>query len=257
MEGDFKMDTKDINDIYEKMKNVFKEFLSNIKDSTRVFVRAAPLSSEDAIGRPAKNDYPLQRGVEKLMEADVLGSKGQAYTDQYGNFDGSLEDVLSLKIKDNYERAVFIATFNALLRHFKLVENTIHCKDEEMECCSIIIADKIKKKYDTARNIWLVGLQPRILESLSRNFTVRVTDRADKNIGKTILVEEKSISIENPQNGPDICKWADLILSTGSIFVNNTFCDILSCDKPILFYGTSTAGPAYVLGIPRCCPCSR
>ena len=248
----------DTENVFKRMKNVFTEFLSIMDNSTKVIVRAAPLSVNDAIGRPDKNDYPLQIGVEKLMEADVLGSKGQAYTDQYGNFDGSLKDVLSLKLKDNYERAVFIATFNALLKHFKLVENTIHCKNEEMEYCSKIIAQSIKEKYNDARKIWLVGHQPRILESLSRNFTVRVTDRADTNIGKNILGGGKIYTtIEDPQNGIEICKWADLILSTGSIFVNNTFYDILSCDKPILLYGTTAAGPAYVLGIPRCCPCSK
>jgi len=248
----------DTEDVFERMKNVFKDFLNRFGDNTKVIVRAVPLPAEEAIGSPAKSDYPLQQGVEKLMEADVLGSNGQAYTDQYGNFEGSLEDVLYLKLKDNYERAVFIATFNALLKHFKKVKNTVHCKNEEIEHCSRIITKNIKEKYNSVRNIWLVGFQPRILESLLSDFTVRVTDRADKNIGKKILGGRESyIEIEDPQNGHAICKWADLILSTGSIFVNNTFYDILSCEKPILLYGTTAAGPAYVLGIPRCCPCSR
>lgn len=247
----------DTEDVFIRMKNVFTEFSTILGDNTKVNVIAAPLSVKDAIGTPVKNDYPLQRGVEKLMEANVLGSKGQAYTDHYGNFYGSLRDVLSLKLKDNYERAVFIATFNALLRVFKIVNNTIHCKNEEMEYCGKIIAKSIKKKYCTVKNIWLVGPQPRILENLSNNFIVRVTDRDIDKIGKRILGGNNNIIIENPVIGPELSEWADLIVATGTIFVNNTFGDILAYDKPILLYGTTASGPAHVLSIPRYCPCSR
>ncbi|HIH78002.1 MAG TPA: hypothetical protein HA341_03635, partial [Halobacteria archaeon] len=66
----------DTENVFKRMKNVFTEFLSIMDNSTKVIVRAAPLSVNDAIGRPDKNDYPLQIGVEKLMESDVLGSKG-------------------------------------------------------------------------------------------------------------------------------------------------------------------------------------
>jgi len=86
---------------------------------TEVKVSAGPLKVQDALGDPEEKDYPLQKGKEKLMEAIVFDSRGQAYTDMYANYHGTLSDVIVLQLKDNFERAVFISTLNALLRHKK------------------------------------------------------------------------------------------------------------------------------------------
>jgi len=62
------------------------------------------------------------------------------------------------------------------------------------------------------------------------------------------------VGIEKPSAAPEIGQWCDLILATGTIFVNNTFEEIFSCGKPVILYGTAAAGPAHVLGIQRYCP---
>jgi len=75
------------------------------------------LSPEEAIGTPEDDDYPLMKGRERLMEAVFKGARGQAFTDMFGDFGGSLEDIANMDLKNNFKRAVFIATLNAVMRH--------------------------------------------------------------------------------------------------------------------------------------------
>jgi len=64
-----------------------------------VRVRARALSTEEAIGNPEANDFPLQKGKEKLMQAEFFDAVGQAFTDRYGDFDGVLENVLQMNLR--------------------------------------------------------------------------------------------------------------------------------------------------------------
>ena len=51
----------------------------------KVAVRARTLSSQEAIGDPDSNDYPIQKGKERLMQAEIEGAAGQAFTDCFGH----------------------------------------------------------------------------------------------------------------------------------------------------------------------------
>jgi hypothetical protein len=42
-----------------------------------VLVRAKVLTAEEAIGNPETDDFPLQKGEERLMQAELCGSIGQ------------------------------------------------------------------------------------------------------------------------------------------------------------------------------------
>jgi hypothetical protein len=46
---------------------------------------------------------------------------------------------------------------------------------------------------------------------------------------------------------------ADLILCTGSTLCNGTIVDYMLPDKDVLFFGTSAAGAAKLLGLSRIC----
>ena len=50
--------------------------------------------------------------------------------------------------------------------------------------------------------------------------------------------------------------WAELVLCTGSTLCNGSFVNFLDIGKPVLFFGTSCAGAAHVLGAERFCPMS-
>ena len=240
---------QDSNRVYDKMRNVLAEMTAEVGLETEVKVSAGPLKIHDAMGDPEEKDYPLRKGKEKLMEATILDSRGQAYTDMYANYQGTLSDVIALELKDNFQRAVFVSTLNALLRHQNKVKNTRHCKNEGMGQCGREVAGYVKERYRSPQ-IWLVGLQPRLLENLSRHFHIRVTDKDPDNTG----YEKSGVEIENPSAASEIGQWCDLILATGTIFVNNTFEEVISCGKTVILYGVTAAGPAHVLGIQRYCP---
>ena len=50
----------------------------------------------------------------------------------------------------------------------------------------------------------------------------------------------------------DAIDWADLLLVTGTTIVNGTIEPFLT-DKPVLFYGTTIAGAAEMMGWKRFC----
>ena len=54
--------------------------------SVEVAVNCQALSPAEAIGSPGRDDFPLQKGKEKLMQAEIDGCSGQAYTDMAGKF---------------------------------------------------------------------------------------------------------------------------------------------------------------------------
>ena len=91
---------QDSNYVYERMRKVLTEIGAEVGLETEVKVFAGPLKIQDALGDPKEKDYPIQKGKEKLMEAVIFESRGQAYTDRYGNYHGTLSDVIALELKE-------------------------------------------------------------------------------------------------------------------------------------------------------------
>ena len=73
------------------------------------------LNPKEAIGDPKRDDFPIQRGKEHLMQASFKGALGQAYSSDASDFHGNLEDVLALPMQSIFERAVLVASMNAVL----------------------------------------------------------------------------------------------------------------------------------------------
>jgi hypothetical protein len=113
--------------IREKFERIVAE--NDLLDET-VVIRAKPLTPEEAIGNPEGEDFPILEGVERLMQAEFAGSFGQAFTDMYGDFEGTLQDVLAMELNNNYRRAIFVATLNAVMRHLGMIGGSVHCKDK-------------------------------------------------------------------------------------------------------------------------------
>lgn len=147
-------------DLYNELKqSVLKLLEGKNLLAERVRIRARPLSIEEAIGNPEADDFPLQKGKEKLMQAEFVNAVGQAYTDQYGNFEGTIEEVFQMALKNNYRRAVLVATLNAVLRYLHRIDRTIHCHDQEPNQCARELARYLKKQYGKVK-IAQVGFQP-------------------------------------------------------------------------------------------------
>lgn len=213
-----------------------------------VDVRVKTLKPEEAIGNPEHSDYPIIKGRERMMEAEFYGGKGQAFTDMYGNFVGTLGDVSSMRLDNNYRRAVFLATLNAVARHVGIVDKTIHCKDDEPPQCAKELASYVTKNFGRPK-VALVGLQPRMAESLARECDVRVTDLDPDNIGTAKF----GINILGPEHTAANIEWSDLVIATGSTLTNDTLRDVMG-KKPAIVYGVTIAAPAHFLKLTRFCP---
>jgi hypothetical protein len=235
-------------DVYKNLKNeIYKVFGDRKLLSAPVSVRARVLTTEEAIGNPEADDYPLQKGKEKLMQAEFQGAVGQAFTDHYGDFEGTLGDVLQMSLENNFRRAVFVATMNAVLRRLGRIENTIHCRDQEPVECAAAMASHIQGKYGQVK-IALIGFQPRIVQSLWSHFDIRVLDLDKDNIGS----RKFGVEIEGPAQTGSAVNWADLLTVTGTTLVNDTIGSFLN-NKPTIFYGTTIAGAAHLMGWERFC----
>jgi hypothetical protein len=66
-------------ELRERTRNLLKD--KDLLDQ-KVHIRARALSVEEAICNPESDDFPLQKGKERLMQADFCDSPGQAFTDQ-------------------------------------------------------------------------------------------------------------------------------------------------------------------------------
>lgn len=236
-------------DLYATLKERARDVCADILDKT-VTIRARALSTEEAIGNPEAEDFPIQKGRERLMQAEFGKGVGQAFTDLYGDFEGTFKDILEMPMTNNYCRAIFIAALNAVLNHRGLIEGTIHCRDQEPAQCARELADYIRNRFGEVK-IGLAGFQPRMAEVLGAEFSLRLLDLDPDNIG----TNKFGIVVEGEESRDDVIAWADLLLVTGTTLVNNTIETFLD-KKPILFYGTTIAGAAHLMGWERFCACS-
>ena len=235
------------------MYDIIKERFSAIIEernlgSEEVRVIAKTLTPEEAIGNPEDDDYPIQKGKERLVQAEFKGSQGQAFTDMFGNYEEKISQIIEMDLSNNFRRAIFISTINAVMKHLGMVNQTIHCKDKDPKNCSQELISYIKKEFNKPR-VALVGLQPRMLEALSEEFEVRVTDLDEENIGR----QKFGIIIDSPEQTEANLNWCDIALVTGTTLINNTI-NAFSLDKHIIFFGVSIVGPAHLLGLNHFCP---
>ncbi len=235
-------------DIYRKLQERFIKLIrENRLEAEDIIIRARTLTPEEAIGNPEDKDYPLITGRERMIQAEFRNALGQAFTDMYGNYSGKLIDIAQMELKNNFRRTVFIASLNAVMRYLGLIEKTVHCKDEEPKECAQKLAEYIKERYGHPR-IAMVGLQPRMVESLSKNFEIKVTDMDAANIGK----EKSGVIIQSPEKSKEHLDWCDIVVSTGSTINNKTITNFL-IQKPVIFYGVTISGAAKILGLEQFC----
>ncbi|HHU77020.1 MAG TPA: hypothetical protein GXZ24_09055 [Firmicutes bacterium] len=240
--------------VFRRLKPYIDNVLKDpVLSGSSISITCKTLTPEEAIGNPGRDDFPLQKGKEKLMQAVIDGFAGQAFTDMPGNFEGSLKDALTLPPDNNYNRAVIIAALNALCSKRGEAGNTIHCKDEAPGLCSQKLVETISKEYGQPR-IAVIGLQPAMVEELARHFELRVFDLDPDNIGQ----KKYGVTIEDGEQ--DLAKiedWCDLLLVTGSTSVNGSIDPFLDLKKPVIFYGTTVAAVAGILQLNRYCPLAK
>jgi len=227
---------------------------------TDISILVKPLTPEEAIGQPGRRDFPIIEGKERVIEAQVLGARGHAFTDSPADFAGTLVQVLAVPLKTNTNRALYLAAMNATLRYLNLCEKTVHCKDEEPARCAKEIAAHILKEWGKVR-VGLVGLNPAIAEALIETFgqaNVEITDLNLQNINSSKF----GLKIwDGREKTDDLIEQSDVLLITGTTFVNSTFDSIMECvrkyKKNYLIYGVTGAGICTLMGLNRICPFGR
>lgn len=213
---------------------------------TPVAVSCYTLSTEEALGTPEDNDYPLQKGRERMVEATLHGFRGQAFTDQFTAASYTVRELLELPLQTNAQRAHFVAAFNAVWRAAGKCGGTVHCRNEDLRRCALELPQAIPAE----ERILLVGLQPRLLEMLASRQPVRAVDMDTANIGKKF----GPVTVEAADQWEKIAAESDRILATGSTLVNGTITGLLNSGKPVLFFGVTIAGPGAALGLDTWCP---
>lgn len=242
---------------YIKLRNLFSDLIAkhNLAEQA-VEINARILSTAEAIGNPSRDDYPLLKGKEFLMEARCMGMVGQAYTDAPSNLTTTLAQISSADLSTTEQRALFIATLNAVVRAIEPKLKTIHCHNDEPERCAEQMMHTIA--ILKPNKIGLVGLQPAILEALVKRWGTAAVQCLDRDnsmkgtskYGVPILWGDKAETQE-------VFTASDVVLATGSTIVNGSLPELLELSAtthtPIYFYGTSIAGTAKLMHLNHLC----
>ncbi len=218
-------------------------------DDQKITITCKALTPEEAIGNPLHDDYPIQLGKERLIEAEFMGKKGQAFSDAYFNYTGSVRDILSLRLDTNARRAIFVSSLNAILAGLNEMPQALHCKNDDLTRCGDFFSDYLRLLPQKADKVLLVGLQPRLLESLVAQKQVRVCDLNPDNIG----IPKCGVCVDGADRFSDNARWADAIFATGSTAVNGTIDDIVEAGPDVYFYGVTIVGIGHLLGLKHFC----
>ncbi len=245
--------------ILEKARSEFIRVCNDRSLDLNQTITIVPLSPKDAIG-DAEDDFVIKKGKEYVIEAEFDKATGQAFTGIACQWNGTLEEVLSLDLSDIKNRGIFVASMNAVLRSLDLARGTNHCLDKDPTNCGPEIAGQLQERFGT-KKFGLIGLQPAILKALVDNFTpefVRVLDLNPDNIGTT----KCGIKVGDGQTDlPRLVKWCKVGLATGSSIVNSTIDEIIKHfkqeNKPLVFFGNTISAAAGLLDLDRICPFGR
>lgn len=242
--------------LYGTLKMEFLKMLeaANLIEA-EIEIDSKVLSPEEAIGITKRRDFPIIQGKEVMLQAEYKGAFGQSFTDSPAIFKGTLKEICSMDLEsDAQAKGLFIAALNAVMNHLGKAKCTVHCKGEGPEKCAVDAVQYIIGKYGNPK-VALVGYQPALLEKLSQKFELRVLDLNKENIGQV----RYGVKVEDGiSNYAEVAKeWADLVLCTGSTICNGTIVNFIGLDKPVLFFGTTLAGAAPILGLERLCFADR
>ncbi len=228
-----------------------------LKD-VEINISSRALKSDEAIGHPERDDFPLLRGKEVLLQAEVQGGLGQAFTADPIAYKGPISDLLKISDDRPGSHALMVASLNALYNKLGLIGHTVHCIDHEPEACAEHISQYILEKHGLC-NIGIIGYQPAILEHCAQVFgsdRVSITD-LDADVVGTVRYGVKVM--DGLSDTKALVEFADVLLVTGTILANGTYRDVLGevGDKPCYFFGTTCAALAHLNKMNRLCPFSR
>ena len=238
-------------ELYTKLRDEFRRIIEeNHLEAGEIKIRSMALSPQEAIGITERKDYPILDGSEVMLQAEYEGCLGQAFTSAPAAFAGSLKEIIEADIiGDSHARALFIASMNAVMRFLGLAERTVHCKNQGPEICAQQFVPYIRE-HSGSPKILQIGYQPAIFQHLAENFEMRILDLNPANVGTEKYGVKVGHGVDDYQ---EAVEWADLIVCTGSTISNGSIVRYLDLGKEVIFYGTTLAGAAEILGLKRTC----
>jgi len=183
---------------------------------------------------------------------------GQAWTDHPSDWTGTLGDVFSMPLRKAGQRAIVVATLNALAGRLGLTAHNLRCRHGKPLDCGRELVRQLRTRFDGAARALVVGYQPGVVEALVESLgtgNVRVLDHDAELVGRTL----HGVRIANGDADftADV-RWCDLMLVTGSSVVNGTLDDLLrhsqDASKPLVFFGNTIAAVAAIADLERLCP---
>ncbi|MBC3803475.1 hypothetical protein GH808_03375 [Acetobacterium fimetarium] len=247
------MQFKDARAVLESILNENKEL-----NQLGIAVNSRALKNEEAIGHPDRKDFPLLTGKEVLLQAEVDGSIGQAFTSDPIAYQGNIRGVLDLTSERLGNHALLVATLNAVSHKLGLTDHTIHCLDNEPETCAEKISQTVLERHGRCK-IGIIGYQPAILENCVRIFgadNIKISDLNRNNVGS---LRHGVKVLDGLTDTKEVVDFADVLLITGSILANGTERSVLDEleNKQFYLFGTTCAALAKYNNFSRLCPLSK
>jgi uncharacterized protein (DUF4213/DUF364 family) len=162
---------------------------------------------------------------------------------------------MKLPLKGVFERAVLISTVNAVLRHRGVLGGTAHCKSYGPDLCASWLKNWMTEQE--VRRAGLVGARPELIEALVGVLGEERVMAADMMEAGNVF---SGVEIMYGTETQRIFECCQLVLASGSTLANGTIDGLFEAqrrhNRKLVFYGTSVAGTAYLMGLERWCPCS-
>ncbi|RLF06409.1 MAG: hypothetical protein DRJ60_04405 [Thermoprotei archaeon] len=202
-------------------------------------------------------DYALMKGKEVIVDCEIRGFHGQAFTDAPSQIKCKVRELLKVDINSSRDRALLFSCLNCLMAMTGEICGTIHCRKDAPERCGEMLADEIERMFGRNVRVAHIGFQPGHVKATTARFReVKVTDLNPDNIGKV----KYGVEILSGDENPRVIEWADVACITGSAIVNGTLFDLLKLCKEkgvhTIVYGVTVKGAAKIMGLPVFCPLS-
>jgi len=236
-----------MNFIHEALRDVLYNLISNSKIDLEENVICNYRTGYD-LGLKDK-DYALIRGPEILLTCNVLGYYGQAFTVAPRNYRGKLLDVFKMDLSSIYNRGIFYAILNALLRKIGIINRSCHCTGNEAELCGKVLVNHIVEKHGLGIRILHIGYHPSHVHELYHVFrdNLLITD-----LREDIIWKIKNGRTIYDGTGNDVyIRNVDVVLVTGSSIINDTFWNIISSsiigNAKVIMYGITGLGASRLI----------
>ena len=234
-------------ELYKELKEKFLD-INGVSDLLGETVTVIADKTPEATLMPEGYQLSSVKRGEYRVNAQILGSKGEAYTELASDFSGTLDDALNIPVSDKGISAITISAINAVLAHLGLCQGTFSDESEAHTDYASRLCEYVKENYD-GKNIILVGYDGYIVKNfMDEGIDFWTMDKDPDNITQDRF---NHVIVNSGKYNRECCfAWGKLFIVTGSTLCNGTITQYLNKGKDILLYGITASGAAALLDLP-------